>query len=143
MVKRAIAVFDNGSYIEFIQGSESSSVTVKGVVKGLSSGLHGFHIHEFADLTKPGCMGCGGHFNPFNKPHGGLRDKESHAGDLGNVKNGSVSFRTDKISLYPGRKSIIGRALIIHEGTDDLGHSGDPTGKAGKRIFCSVIGIKS
>ena len=143
---KAIAVFQgrlNGNYIEFIQGDQSNSVTVKGYIQGLPTGEHGFHIHEFGDLTVKECMGCGSHFNPYNKSHGGLRDANSHAGDLGNITNGLINFRTDKISLFPGKKSVIGRSVIIHSGTDDLGESGDPTGNAGSRLDCAVIGFKA
>ena len=143
---KAIAVFQEklkGNYIEFIQGDQTNAVTVKGYIQGLSPGDHGFHIHEYGDLTDKECMGCGSHFNPFNKSHGGLRSANSHAGDLGNIQNGDVHFRTDKISLFPGKKCVIGRSLIIHSGQDDLGMSGDPTGLAGSRIDCAVIGFKS
>lgn len=136
---KAIAVFNKGSVIEFIQGNPKGFVTVKGVIKGMPPGKHGLHIHEFGDLTGPGRLTAGGHYNPAGKPHGGLYDTESHAGDLGNVSNGPIHFKTKKFSV----KEIIGRALIIHEGEDDLGLSGDPTGHAGKRMECAVIGIKS
>lgn len=143
---RAIAVFQdklNGNHIEFIQGEPINNVTVKGYIQGLPPGEHGFHIHEFGDLTVKECMGCGSHFNPYNKSHGGLRDFNSHAGDLGNITNGEIHFRTDKISLFPGKKCVIGRSVIIHSGRDDLGMSGDPTGLAGSRIDCAVIGFKA
>ena len=51
------------------------------------------------------CKGCGSHFNPYNKPHGGRHDKNSHAGDLGNItanENGIAKFRFvlyDKITM--------------------------------------------
>ena len=68
-------------------------------LNGLSPGLHGFHIHEYGDLSGKWCKAAGGHYNPKGKPHGGLRDPESHAGDLGNVTNGAIHFKTKKFSL--------------------------------------------
>jgi len=134
---RAKAVFQGslkGSEIDFIQGPQY--MTIKGKLQGLPTGKHGFHIHEFGH---PDCSKAGSHFNPNGNPHGGLRDKLSHAGDLGNIRNGFVNIRTKKISLT-GKKGVVGRSLILHEGEDDLGSSGDPTGHAGKRLGCAVIG---
>jgi Cu/Zn superoxide dismutase len=34
---------------------------------------------------------------------------------------------------------IIGRSIVIHEGEDDLGASGDPSGNSGTRIGCCII----
>ena len=135
---RAKAVFGGslkGSEINFIQGSQY--VTIKGTLKGLPPGKHGFHIHEFGH---PDCSKAGSHFNPDGFDHGGLHGKNSHAGDLGNVRNGLVYLRTKKFSLT-GKRGVIGRSLVVHEGEDDLGKSGDPTGKAGKRLGCALIGI--
>ena len=143
---RAIAVFQGdlkGSVVEFVQGVPGGYVTVKGSLTGLPPGKHGFHIHEYGDLSGKGCKAAGGHYNPKGKPHGGLRDTESHAGDLGNVTNGVIHFKTKKFSLG----SVIGRSLIIHEGEDDLGKGGHAdsltTGHAGRRLDCAVIGTRS
>ena len=70
---------------------EGERVKVKYEIKGLADGKHGFHIHEYGDLSD-GCMSACSHFNPFNKNHGGLKSKERHSGDLGNI------FSKNKIS---------------------------------------------
>ena len=36
---------------------------IRGLIKGLEPGEHGFHIHEFGDLSD-GCASAGGHYNP-------------------------------------------------------------------------------
>ena len=119
-------------------------------IKNLSDGEHGFHIHKCGDITKGCTSGCE-HFNPFNKNHGSLTSKNSHAGDLGNIisKNAISKGRiiTSKIDILPGsKKSIIGRMVIVHQDRDDLGLGYNKeslkTGNAGKRLSCGIIGIK-
>lgn len=59
----------------------------------------------------------------------------------------SVDF-TDPVIKLIGPYSIIGRALVIHVGTDDYGMNGlnpnsSTTGNAGERFACGVIGVMS
>jgi Cu-Zn family superoxide dismutase len=72
-----------------------------------------------------------------------------HVGDLGNVVADeygrvSTSFSDSVITLY-GSRSIIGRAIVVHNDEDDLGQTDHPdshkTGNAGGRAACGVIGI--
>ena len=44
----------------------------------------------------------------------------------------------DLVTLY-GDRSVLGRAVVIHEGEDDLGASGDSAGAAGGRVACCTI----
>ena len=112
-------------------------------------GEHGFHIHQYGDLTD-GCESACAHFNPDGETHGGLETKTRHLGDLGNItsKNGISKGRisTDSLSLNMGaRNCIVGRMIIVHQDRDDLGDGGDAesllTGNAGKRLGCGVIGL--
>lgn len=62
---------------------------------------------------------------PTGSKHGAPDAAERHVGDLGNVQtDGSgvvnLNITDNKISLF-GKNSIIGRTLVIHAGTDDLG----------------------
>lgn len=52
---------------------------------------------------------------------------------------------TDKQISLIGPYSIVGRSVVVHAGTDDLGKGGHAdsltTGNAGGRAACGVIGI--
>ena len=108
----------------------------------------GFHIHEAGDITD-GCKSACAHFNPFNTVHGGPNSYHRHVGDLGNIitnNNGvcKMKFTDHMIKLDGTISNIIGRSIVIHEKTDDLGKGKNKeslkTGNAGNRIACSVIG---
>ncbi len=125
-------------------------VEIKYNITGLSDGEHGFHIHEYGDLTD-GCESACAHFNPYGKTHGGLDSKVRHEGDLGNITSrdgrakGTLMAKT--LSLNPKSPTfIVGRMIIVHADRDDLGLGGDEeslkTGNAGKRLACGVIGFQ-
>lgn len=112
-------------------------------VEGLSEGKHGFHIHEFGDISKSDGTSAGGHFNPEHKDHAGPQDEMRHAGDFGNIiadANGNAHYeRVDSLISFKGINNIIGRSIIIHADEDDL--VSQPTGDAGGRVAQGVIGI--
>lgn len=120
--------------------AQAGGVRVQAALQGLSPGLHGFHVHEKGSCDSAGAA-AGGHFNPAGHAHGLPDSSIHHVGDLGNIAadaNGSAAL--DKVVPYltlEGTASIIGRALIIHALPDD---GGQPTGNAGGRISCAVIG---
>jgi len=62
--------------------NSENETRVYGTIKGLSDGLHGFHIHAFGDLSN-GCDSAGPHFNPTGKDHGSLHSEIRHVGDMG------------------------------------------------------------
>jgi len=118
-------------------------------IQHLDDGEHGFHVHEYGDLTE-GCKSACAHFNPHSQEHGGLDSEVRHLGDLGNIvsKDGVSKGRisTDSISLNMGLPNcIVGRMIIVHKDRDDLGKGGDAesllTGNAGERLGCGVIGL--
>ena len=122
---------------------EGDSIKVVADIDGLAPGKHGFHIHEYGDCSASDGTSAGGHFNPTNKPHGAPTDTSRHVGDLGNIeanKDGKAHYEwTDHLISFKGPNSIIGRGIIIHAGEDDL--KTQPTGNAGARVACGVIGI--
>jgi len=133
--------------ILFMQAPGTTTL-IKGTVTGLEPGEHGFHIHEFGDMSK-GCESMGGHYNPDGVDHGD--EKEGHVGDLGNItadESGvaKVNIVSNRIDLI-GDRSIIGRGIVVHADEDDLGQGGDEeslkTGNAGDRLACGVITLRA
>lgn len=118
-------------------------VRVEAEIRGLAPGGHGFHIHEFGDCSSPDAMSAGGHFNPTKMEHGAPTAGRRHVGDLGNIEaNARGIARVDVVDPhlgFYGPASIIGRGLIVHEKPDDL--KTQPTGNAGGRVACGVIGV--
>ena len=147
-VTRAIAVMlpteGNTAHGSVLFEMVGDAVTVTASVKGLGAGTtHGFHIHEFGDVSKPDGKGTGGHFNPDGHDHALMDPHTGHAGDLGNLKadadgHATYSATFKGLTLYDGARAIMGRGVIIHAKPDD---GGQPTGNAGARIAQGVIGV--
>jgi Cu-Zn family superoxide dismutase len=123
--------------------AEADGIRVVANVQGLGAGLHGFHVHEFGDCSAPDGTSAGGHFNPEGQPHGGPADAQRHVGDLGNLTaddaGAAETNQVDSFLAMSGTHSILGRGVIVHAGEDDL--TSQPTGAAGPRLACGVIGI--
>lgn len=122
---------------------EAKGIRIMGAFKSNSGGKHGFHIHQYGDCSKLDGTSAGGHYNPESMSHGSPEKAVRHVGDLGNIvldetASGVIDRVDPKLSLS-GIYSIIGRAVIVHEREDD--YQSQPTGAAGKRIGCGVIGI--
>lgn len=122
---------------------EDDGIRVEGEVTGLTPGKHGFHVHEFGDITSSDGKAAGGHFNPTGEKHGGPDMDHRHAGDFGNIEAGAdgtakVNFLDKKITL-DGENSILGRGLVVHAKADDL--KSQPSGDAGDCVAVGVIGI--
>lgn len=122
---------------------EQDGVRITANLTNLNPGKHGFHIHEFGVCACDDAVCAGDHYNPTNQPHAGPQDKHRHVGDLGNISadaqgNATYEYVDTHIALN-GPQSIIGRTLIIHAQEDDF--KTQPSGNAGARIGCGVIGI--
>jgi Cu-Zn family superoxide dismutase len=132
---------ETSGIVKFTQTPEGIKIVAD--VNGLTPGKHGFHIHEFGDCSRLDGKSAGGHFNPDDKNHGAPDGPERHVGDLGNLvagEDGKAHYElTDWFISFTGSNSIIGRAIIVHAGEDDL--TSQPTGNAGARLACGVIGL--
>jgi Cu-Zn family superoxide dismutase len=142
-VAELMPIGDDGARgrVEFYLAQPTLAINVE--ITGLEPGNHGFHIHENGDCGGPAASAAGAHLNPHGAPHGDPEDdaQQRHAGDLGNVRaedNGEVKqwLRTDELQLQ-GPAGIIGKALVVHAGDDDL--VSQPGGESGNPVACGVI----
>mmetsp|Transcript_6208 Transcript_6208/g.13697 ORF Transcript_6208/g.13697 Transcript_6208/m.13697 type:complete len:179 (+) Transcript_6208:95-631(+) len=143
----------------YFEQTSADSIKITWDIKGMTPGLHGFHIHEKADFSN-GCISAGPHYNPFGKNHGAPTDEERHVGDMGNIEAGadgtSKGEMTDHLIKIEGEYTVVGRSVMVHADPDDLGKgdnsepggNGVPptngkaslvTGNAGARIACGEI----
>ncbi len=121
------------------------TVSMEAKLSGLTEGVHAIHIHEKADCSSADGKSSGGHWNPTFQNHGAWGDAAGyHKGDIGNFTadasgNASVTFSTDQwcIGCDDPNKDIMGKAIIVHQGEDDL--KSQPSGAAGARVSCGGI----
>ena len=111
-------------------------------VSGLTSGAHGFHVHEKGDCSAPDATSAGGHFNPGGQPHGNPAAGAHHAGDMPMLVadasgNAMLDTLLDTVTIGGGAADIVGRAVIVHKDADDF--KTQPTGNSGARVACGVI----
>ncbi|WP_298338453.1 superoxide dismutase family protein [uncultured Algibacter sp.] len=120
-------------------------VSMTAIISGLTAGQHAIHIHASSDCSSPDGKSAGGHWNPTSQPHGKWGAETGyHKGDIGNFTadekgNGTISFTTDEWCIGCGddTKDILGKAVIVHAGEDDL--TSQPSGAAGARVSCAGI----
>ena len=151
-VNKAIAVMNptEGSKVKgFVTfAKEKNGIRVVAQIEGLTPGLHGFHIHEYGDCSSPDAGSAGGHFDPMGMPHAAPTVDKHHAatttweipGNIEAPKTGPAKY--DKVVDFltmDGPNSIVGRGVIVHMDADDF--KTQPTGAAGARVACGVIGI--
>lgn len=149
-VEAAVAVLtpteDNEVQGSVVFREVDAGVEVTAIVRGLEPGSsHGFHIHQWGDITEADGSGAGGHYDPEGHEHGLPPGRPRHAGDLGNLESDADGVaryeRTvSNITVAGLDNPIIGRAVIVHADADD---GGQPTGNAGPRLAQGVIGIAS
>lgn len=113
----------------------------------LSPGKHGFHIHQNPscevgekDGKKGPGLAAGGHFDPNSSGKHEGPDGHGHAGDLPALEvNFEGSATSPLLAPHLQLAQIVGRSIMIHEGSDNYSDSPQPLGGSGKRIACGVI----
>ena len=116
-------------------------------LKGLTPGLHGFHVHQNPDCgpgqkggkTVPG-LAAGGHYDPAGAGKHDGPYENGHLGDLpalyvdaeGNANHSVLAPRL-KLSDFKGR------SLMIHAGGDNYSDNPRKLGGGGARVACGVV----
>ena len=131
--------------VEFVDLGDA--VEVRYNLSGLTPGEHGFHLHQTGacgpDSTGTPAGAAGGHFNPLSSEHGApsAAPAQRHAGDLGNIlaeaTGQALGVRIDSVLSFEGPTAILGKAVLVHGGEDDL--TSQPSGDAGPRVGCGVV----
>jgi superoxide dismutase, Cu-Zn family len=129
--------------ILFVQNADET-VSVSAFVCGLRPlSIHGFHVHNFGDLTGTDITSNNGdHYNPTGAPHGmPPTNNYRHFGDMGNITTNAlghttISSRFNLLSLE-GKYSIVGRSIVIHANSDNAQGT---TGNAGSKLGSCVVG---
>ncbi|MDQ2780857.1 MAG: superoxide dismutase [Cu-Zn] SodC [Pseudomonadota bacterium] len=117
-------------------------------LKGLSPGLHGFHVHEnpsCAPVMDDGKMvpakGAGGHLDPASTKRHGTPWGDGHLGDLPALYVAADGTATHPV-LAPHLRlaDVKKRSLMIHAGGDNYADEPKPLGGGGARVACGVVG---
>jgi Cu-Zn family superoxide dismutase len=137
--KSGAAVIGNATFTE-----KDGKVEVALTAKGLPPGKHGVHVHEKGDCSASDASSAGNHFGPGGGIHAAPNDPKGHAGDLGNLEagadgTGTLTLTTTRLTVAPGERSVVGRAIVIHSEPDDFTTQPSGTAGAGGRIACGVI----
>lgn len=124
-------------------GKDGVRITIE--MSGLKpNSQHGLHVHEKGDCSAPDATSAGPHFSLQGQAHGPHEGDKFHAGDLGNLDADAQGKATKtlvvpagKLTLAAGPASVVGRAVVVHGGPDDL--KSQPAGNSGPRIACGVV----
>ncbi|THD19590.1 Cytosolic Cu-Zn superoxide dismutase [Fasciola hepatica] len=146
---RMVATF-NASYSgQIFVNADGNLLTVRGQISGLpNSSTLGVHVHQYGDLGN-GCLNAGGHYNPRGVTHGGPDTASRHPGDFGNVRTDGMGVANFDLTIRNSgltkNNELLGLAVVVHAGQDDLGQGGNAgslaTGNSGARLTCAVLGI--
>lgn len=116
-------------------------------LKGLTPGLHGFHVH-----ANPSCnpaeqngkavaaLAAGGHYDPADSKRHDTPWGSGHLGDLPALYVDAGGNANQPV-LAPRLKAadVVGRSLMVHAGGDNHSDHPAPLGGGGVRVACGVI----
>lgn len=109
-------------------------------LKGLPSGLHGFHVHVVPSCADDG-MAAKGHLDPKNTgKHLGPYNDQGHLGDLPPLYvNAQGVADLEELAPRLTVATIKNHSLMIHLGGDNYSDKPAPLGGGGMRMICGVI----
>jgi Cu-Zn family superoxide dismutase len=115
-----------------------NGVLIRVALHDLPPGQHGFHV----GACEPPFESAGEHLARAGSSHGFRVEAGPHAGDLPNLVVPSSGRVDEEVFAANLRLDQIqdqdGAALVVHAKPDD--HQSQPSGDAGDRIACGVIG---
>ena len=108
-------------------------------LRGLTPGLHGFHIHAHPSCEQA-AMAAGGHFDPHKTDqHLGPYNSKGHLGDLPVLYvKADGTANTPLLAPRLTVKQIQNKALMLHAGGDNYADN-PPMGGGASRLACGVI----
>lgn len=130
----------------FVLFSEKNGmVSLSATIRGLSKGTYAIHLQEKADYYYDDEKSTIGDWDLNFDSQGAWFDEKGHyKGKVENFEVGEngiarIYFETNEwcIGCEDEEKDILGKAIIVHQGTDDF--VSQPAGAAGARISCAGI----
>lgn len=132
-----------GPAIGLVVAADSpAGLLLKPDLQGLTPGLHGFHVHEFAncgpgekDGQPTAGLAAGNHYDPKGTGKHAGPSGDGHLGDLPVLKvEADGTAKEPVIAPRLSTSALKGRSLMIHAETDNYA---DKPG--GPRIACGTI----
>jgi Cu-Zn family superoxide dismutase len=125
---------------------DDGNVRIHVEAAGLPQGAYAAHVHTIGRCDAPDFTSAGPHWNPTGRQHGKDNPAGMHKGDLPNLLvgangKGSFEFTIPGVQVSGGDPALLdadGSAVVIHASPDD--YRTDPSGNAGTRIACGVLG---
>lgn len=137
-VKKAFAVINSNNqdvkaWVRFTKADKG--VKIHGEFSGFTEGKHAVHIHVYGDCRADDYSSAGPHLEFKPMPEDAAIT--GNVGEFSSGQNGTAII--DTVIADANLKNLVGRAIMVHQKGNNL--NPPPTGNAGPRIACGVIGL--
>ncbi len=138
MNKALVVIHSNDMNLDaWVTFSEvEEGVRVHGRFEGFPEGMHAYHVHVSGDCRADDYSSAGPHY-VFDPPAPENAPIVGNLGEFSADPSGVVMTDT-VIAAIDELEDLIGRAVVVHAQGNNL--NPPPTGNAGSRIACGVIG---